>query len=69
VVANSAIGIFQEVRAKRALDELAAGGPTATVVRDGERRLRTWTTSSPATDRVWAGDQVVADGELSPRAD
>ena len=39
VVANSAIGILQEVRAKRALDALAAlVQPAASVVRDGERR-------------------------------
>jgi cation-transporting ATPase E len=39
LVANSAIGIFQEARAKRALDRLAAlVAPTATVVRDGEPR-------------------------------
>nr|MBA2462017.1 hypothetical protein [Actinomycetota bacterium] len=41
LLANSAIGIGQELRAKRALDRLAAlVAPVATVVRDGkERRL------------------------------
>ena len=39
LVANSAIGITQEVRAKRALDRLSAlVVPTASVVRDGEPR-------------------------------
>ena len=39
LVANSAIGIFQEVRAKRTLDQLAvANAPAARVVRDGDRR-------------------------------
>src|SRR6476619_6803531 len=39
LVANTAIGPFQEVRAKRALDKLAAlVAPTVTVVRDARRR-------------------------------
>ncbi len=39
LVSNSAIGIFQEVRAKRALDRLSAlVAPEATVVRDGKPR-------------------------------
>jgi cation-transporting ATPase E len=63
---NAAIGITQEVRAKRALDRLAAlVAPTANVVRDG-------TVRSASVDevvvgdllRIQAGDQVVADGEL-----
>ena len=41
LVANSAIGIAQELRAKRTLDRLAAlVAPRATVVRDGEPRER-----------------------------
>jgi P-type E1-E2 ATPase len=66
VVFNSGIGIFQELRAKRALDRLAAlVVPTATVVRDGRPR------ELPVEDvlvgdvvRLAPGDQVVADGEL-----
>ena len=66
LVANIAIGTFQEVRAKRALDKLAAlVAPRATVVRDGEPR------DVPVDEvvvgdlvRVMAGDQVVADGTL-----
>src|SRR6187397_24776 len=52
LVANSAIGIVQEVRAKRALDRLAAlVAPTAIVVRDGiERRAR--------VDELVVGDLV-----------
>jgi cation-transporting P-type ATPase E len=67
VVANSAIGIFQEVRAKKALDALAAlVQPTATVVRDGERR-RLHVDAIVAGDRVelQAGDQIVADGKVA----
>ena len=66
VVANSGIGIAQELRAKRALDRLAAlVAPHATVIRDGESR--TVAVEEVATGdlvRVEAGDQVVADGRL-----
>jgi cation-transporting P-type ATPase E len=66
LVANVAIGTFQEIRAKRALDKLAAlVAPRATVVRDGIP------CEVPVDDvvvgdlvRVMAGDQVVADGTL-----
>jgi len=63
---NSLIGITQEVRAKRALDELEAlVAPTATAVRDG-------TATRVAVDevvlgdlvRLQPGDQIVADGRL-----
>ncbi|HET9324090.1 MAG TPA: HAD-IC family P-type ATPase [Gaiellaceae bacterium] len=66
LVANSAIGITQEVRAKRALDRLAAlVRPAARVVRDGQPK-------SAHVDelvvgdlvRLAPGDQVVADGTL-----
>jgi P-type E1-E2 ATPase len=67
VVANAGIGITQELRARKKLDELAAlVAPHATVVRDGEERR------VPAADvvegdlvRLAAGDQVVADGEIA----
>lgn len=67
LVANTAIGIAQEVRAKLALDRLAAlVAPSATVVRDGAAR------SVPVGEvvagdlvRLAPGDQVVADGELA----
>ncbi|MHB8696383.1 MAG: P-type ATPase, partial [Solirubrobacteraceae bacterium] len=66
LVANTAIGITQEVRAKRALDRLALlVAPRATVLRDGVAR------SVPAAEVVegdmvaaQAGDQIVADGEV-----
>ena len=64
LVANTAIGIGQEARAKRALDRLAAlVAPTATVVRDGRtRRLHVDEVVPGDLVRVEAGDQVVADG-------
>lgn len=61
---NSAIGIAQEVRAKHALDSLAAlVRPTGSVVRDGQSR-------SLSVDQIVVGDvitlapgdQIVADG-------
>ncbi|MGE0067701.1 MAG: HAD-IC family P-type ATPase [Solirubrobacterales bacterium] len=66
LVANTTIGTFQEVRAKRALDKLAAlVAPTATVVRDGEPR------AVPVDDvlvddlvKIESGDQITADGNL-----
>jgi cation-transporting ATPase E/undecaprenyl-diphosphatase len=66
LVANTAIGIFQEVRAKRALDRLAAlVQPTATVVRDGRPRpVRVEELVVGDRVELQAGDQVVADGTL-----
>jgi P-type E1-E2 ATPase len=66
LVANSGIGITQEVRAKRALDRLAAlVAPTATVIRAGEP-MRLGVASVVVGDlvHVEAGDQLVADGRL-----
>ncbi len=67
IVANSGIGIAQELRAKRALDRLAAlVAPNATVVRDGEPRKVAVDEVLPGDlVRVQAGDQVVADGVLA----
>ncbi len=67
VVANVVIGSFQEIRAKRALDRLAAlVRPEARVIRDGVQR------TIPAEDVVIGdlvalqpGDQVVADGAVA----
>ena len=66
LVSNSAIGIVQEVRAKHALDRLAAlVTPTATVVRDGkERRAHVEELVVRDLVRLAPGDQVVADGTL-----
>ena len=68
LVGNTAIGITQELRAKRELDRLAAlVAPTAIVVRDGHAR------EVPVGDvvvgdlvRAGAGDQIVADGVVEP---
>ena len=67
LVANTAIGIGQELRAKRALDRLAAlVAPTAGVVRDGAlRRLHVDQVVPGDLVRVEAGDQIVADGVVT----
>ena len=67
IVANSSIGIVQELRAKGALDRLAAlVAPRATVVRDGEARVVPVEEVLPDDlVRIEAGDQVVADGTLT----
>ena len=64
---NIVVGIYQEVRAKQALDEIALlTRPTAKVVRDGEVR-----TVGPEEIvvgdllEVDAGDQIIVDGELA----
>ncbi|HET6508099.1 MAG TPA: HAD-IC family P-type ATPase [Baekduia sp.] len=67
LVANTGIGIVQEVRAKRALDRLAAlVAPSALVVRDGTAREAA-VAEVVVGDlvRVKAGDQIVADGRLA----
>jgi cation-transporting ATPase E len=63
---NSAIGITQEVRAKHALDRLAAlVAPTARVVREGAaRELRVADVVVGDLVRAQAGDQIVADGRV-----
>jgi P-type E1-E2 ATPase len=65
-VFNTAIGIWQEVSAKRSLDRLAAlVVPTATVVRDGAvRELHIEGLVPGDVVRLKAGDQVVADGTV-----
>ena len=76
LVSNVAIGSFQEIRSKRALDRLAAlVAPEAVVVRDGRsRRLPVDQVVVGDLVQLAAGDQVVADGVLassraSPSAD
>ena len=66
VVSNAGIGITQELRAKRALDRLAAlVAPHGRVVRDGTERLLHVEELVPGDlVRVQAGDQIVADGPL-----
>jgi P-type E1-E2 ATPase len=71
IVANSGIGIMQEVRAKRALDRLALlVAPTATVRREG--RVRPLPIEEVVVDDIVmlaAGDQVIADGRLVSATD
>ncbi|SOC49583.1 cation-transporting ATPase E [Blastococcus aggregatus] len=64
VVANAAIGIVQELRAKRTLDRLAVlNAPRARVVRDGvEHDLPVTEVVLDDLLRLTAGDQVPADG-------
>jgi P-type E1-E2 ATPase len=66
LVSNIAVGTFQEVRSKRALDRLAAlVAPTAVVVRDGtDRHVPLEQVVVGDLVRLAAGDQVVADGGL-----
>ena len=67
LVSNIAIGSFQEIRSKRALDRLAAlVAPDAAVVRDGaDRRVAVDEVVAGDLVRLSAGDQVVADGTLT----
>ena len=71
IVANSTIGITQEVRAKRAFDRLSLlVAPHATVRRDGA--VRTVEVEQVVADDVVLlapGDQVIADGTLLTAAD
>jgi cation-transporting P-type ATPase E len=66
IVANTTIGIAQEVRAKRALDRLALlVAPRARAVRDGhEREIAVEQVVVGDLLRVGPGDQIVADGKL-----
>jgi magnesium-transporting ATPase (P-type) len=71
IVANTTIGVIQEVRAKRALDRLASLlAPRATVVRSGlARELATEEVVVGDLVRLAAGDRVIADGELVTERD
>jgi cation-transporting P-type ATPase E len=64
LLSNIAIGSFQEIRSKRALDRLAAlVAPEALIVRGGvERRVHVDQVVAGDLVRLAAGDQVVADG-------
>jgi cation-transporting P-type ATPase E len=66
IVANTAVGIVQELRAKRTLDRLeVVNAPRARVVRDG--RVAELAVGGVVLDDVLeaaAGDQVVVDGEV-----
>jgi cation-transporting P-type ATPase E len=66
LIANTGIGILQELRAKRTLDRLSAlVAPTATVIRSGEpERVPVEGVVDGDLVRLGPGDQVVADGTL-----
>ncbi|MGH2835117.1 MAG: HAD-IC family P-type ATPase [Solirubrobacteraceae bacterium] len=66
ILANTTIGIAQEVRAKHALDRLALlVAPRARAVRDGrEREIAVEDVLVGDLLRAGPGDQIVADGEL-----
>jgi magnesium-transporting ATPase (P-type) len=66
LVSNVAIGSFQEIRSKRALDRLAAlVAPEAVVIRDGvDRRIPVDEVVAGDLVRLSAGDQVIADGRV-----
>ncbi len=66
LVSNIAIGSFQEIRSKRALDRLSAlVAPQAVVVRDGvDHRVPVEQVVVGDLVRVAAGDQVIADGTV-----
>ena len=66
IVANSVIGVVQELRAKRVLDQLSVvNAPKAHVVRDGEvRELQVHELVLDDVVELRAGIQVVADGDV-----
>ncbi len=70
IVANSAIGIVQELRAKRTLDRLAIlNAPRARVVRDGvEAEIEVAGVVADDLLDLRAGDQVPADGDVQESA-
>jgi cation-transporting ATPase E len=67
-VINGLVGVFQEARAKRRLDQITLLNRTmATVVRDGvEQPLAPEKIVRGDVLRIAAGDQVFADGKVSP---
>lgn len=66
IVANSGIGIIQEIRAKRTLDKLAIVGQTKPMVRRAGvvRELAPDQVVLDDIIEIGAGDQVVVDGEM-----
>ncbi len=71
LLTNSSIGILQEIRAKRALDRLAAlVEPSATAIRDGaEQHIHADDVVVGDVLALQAGDGVVADGILVRSSD
>lgn len=70
VIANSGIGIIQEVRAKRTLDRLALlNAPQAHVIRDGAvQEIAVGDVVQDDLVVTRAGDQIVADGSVRDSA-
>ncbi|ROZ89402.1 HAD family hydrolase [Gordonia sp. OPL2] len=66
IIANSGIGIIQEVRAKRTLDKLAIVGQTEPMVRRDGQVVALPPNQVVLDDiiEIGAGDQVVVDGEV-----
>ncbi|MEU4804075.1 HAD-IC family P-type ATPase [Actinosynnema sp. NPDC023587] len=67
IIANTAIGVFQELRAKRTLDRLAVlNAPHARVVRDGSTsEVEVAEVVADDLIELRTGDQVVADGAVT----
>ncbi|GAB2471347.1 HAD family hydrolase [Jatrophihabitans fulvus] len=67
IVANTAIGVFQEIRAKRTLDRLAVlNAPRARVVRDGAlSEIAVEDVVADELIELRSGDQVCADGVVT----
>jgi cation-transporting ATPase E len=70
IVANAAIGIIQEVRAKRILDRLAVlNAPRARVMRDGtSSEIEVGSVVKDDLIELRAGDQISADGVVTDSA-
>ncbi|MYR06565.1 HAD-IC family P-type ATPase [Gordonia sp. SID5947] len=66
IIANSGIGIIQEIRAKRTLDKLAIVGQTTPMVRRDGQVVALPPNEIVLDDiiEIGAGDQVVVDGEM-----
>jgi len=70
IIANSAIGIIQELRAKRTLDKLAIVGQTKPLVRrqSGTRAVLPNEVVLDDIIEIGPGDQIVVDGEIVEEA-
>lgn len=70
IIANSIVGMVQEIRAKRTLDKLAIIGQTTPMVRrqSGVRALPPGEVVLDDIIELGAGDQVVVDGEVVEEA-
>lgn len=66
IIANTLIGIIQEIKAKRTIDKLSLlSAPTATVIRNGEERvIPTEEVVEGELVKITAGEQIYADGKV-----